>query len=659
MKPVKFNLALLAVSLVLNSPYIYSQFGGSLKIDIGEGVVSEVVNGYKKEVVFPEPLNLSEFKGVSAVICNTGNEPFRIEAMLNNSQWVSTGIYLEPGELKELQINMNRPRGGGEIIFSGMKGFPGGSSFATINAAKINGITFIIYTKGKASLRISGVKPFGEYVSSAVIAQGKGFYPFIDRYGQYRHITWPGKTINDEDLKQSAAKEQKELQSIPGPEGRSRYGGWADGPKLKATGHFRTEKVNGKWWLVDPDGYLFWSHGITCIRLAEGSTRVSGRRSYFEKLPANGDPFAAFYSSNRRDTSFNFFQANLYRKYGEEWRTKAASVAITRMKSWGINTFGNWSDPAIYNSPDNDIPYTVAVSPNWPKLDGRGYKFPDVFDPIFPETIKNAIGQADRSSFTDPRCIGFFIDNELTATNLTRALLRQPLKSRSRGFFFDFLKEKYGTIEKLNNAWGTGFRSWQKADTITSAPAGASADCHEFDLKIAEIYYRVCRDEIKKAAPEKLYFGSRLHCHFYPDDQTESDLIRIVARFCDVVCFNRYRFTPEDLILPDGVDKPTIIGEFHFGAMDRGLVYPGMRAVANQVQRAEAYYQYVAGALNNHQLVGTHWFQYIDMPFTGRSDGANAQIGFIDICDNPYPEIINASRKAGYRMYSDRYGDKK
>lgn len=76
-----------------------------------------------------------------------------------------------------------------------------------------------------------------------------------------------------------------------------------------------------------------------------------------------------------------------------------------------------------------------------------------------------------------------------------------------------------------------------------------------------------------------------------------------------MVCFNRYRFSPEDLILPGGIDKPTIIGEFHFGAFCRGLCYAWMNSVANQQQRADAYYQYVLGALRNPQIVGTHWWQ--------------------------------------------------
>lgn len=50
-----------------------------------------------------------------------------------------------------------------------------------------------------------------------------------------------------------------------------------------------------------------------------------------------------------------------------------------------------------------------------------------------------------------------------------------------------------------------------------------------------------------------------------------------------------------------------------------------------------------------------HWFQYEDQPLTGRGDGENYQIGFVDVCDRPYPQIVAACRDIGRRMYGERY----
>ena len=56
-------------------------------------------------------------------------------------------------------------------------------------------------------------------------------------------------------------------------------------------------------------------------------------------------------------------------------------------------------------------------------------------------------------------------------------------------------------------------------------------------------------------------------------------------------------------------------------------------------------------SVENPAIVGTHWFQYGDQAVTGRGDGENYQIGFVDICDTPYAETIDATRAIGERLY--------
>jgi len=80
--------------------------------------------------------------------------------------------------------------------------------------------------------------------------------------------------------------------------------------------------------------------------------------------------------------------------------------------------------------------------------------------------------------------------------------------------------------------------------------------------------------------------------------------VRIAAKYCDVVSFNFYKFTLDDVSMPEGIDKPAIVGEFHMGALDRGKFHTGLRSVFNQNQRAEAYRLYMASALRNPAIVG-------------------------------------------------------
>ena len=155
----------------------------------------------------------------------------------------------------------------------------------------------------------------------------KDFLPCFDKYGQFKWRDWPGKTVSDEDLRKEVEVEKADLAAHPGPRNRDRFGGWSDGPQLKATGRFRVEKVNlsnlsnpsnfsnlsnlSKWWLVDPEGRLFWSWGPVRVTPSSAMTPLNGnprtprcggdlpdRDCLFEGLPQKGEPLAQFYGTS-------------------------------------------------------------------------------------------------------------------------------------------------------------------------------------------------------------------------------------------------------------------------------------------------------------------------------------------------------------------------
>ena len=491
----------------------------------------------------------------------------------------------------------------------------------------------------------------------------KTFLPFIDECGQFIHVDWPGKTHSLDELASHGRAEREDLAAHSGPAERDQYGGWTAGPKLKATGFFHVEKYNGKWWLVDPEGRLFWSHGADCVR-PESSTPVSDRERYFRDLPASESPFAQFYSTGNwaphgyyQDHSpyktYDFSQANLLRKYGRQWQQAFAEITHRRLKSWGMNTIANWSASEIYLM--RKTPYVCTISYNARTLEGsEGYwgKFYDVFDPSFRETLRQHLASEKEKSIGDPWCIGYFVHNEIAwgdEVSLAVATLISPAEQPAKKVFLEDLKAKYQTIEKLNATWGTNHSSWDVLLESREAPdkKKAWADLTAFYTKIAETYFKTIRDELKAVSPNQLYMGCRFA---WVNDRAAL----AAAKFCDIVGYNRYSYSVADQRLPDEIDKPIIIGEFHFGALDRGMFHTGLKATKDQDDRAAKYKDYVQGALRNPYIVGTHWFQYVDQPTTGRGDGENYQIGFLDICDRPCPEIVQAARDIGRSMYDYR-----
>ena len=81
---------------------------------------------------------------------------------------------------------------------------------------------------------------------------------------------------------------------------------------------------------------------------------------------------------------------------------------------------------------------------------------------------------------------------------------------------------------------------------------------------------------------------------------------------------------------------------------------PGLAPVCDQTERARSFTRFVEGCLQHPLIVGCHWFQYRDQPLLGRGDGEAYQIGFVDVCDRPYPEICRAARKLGAELYEKR-----
>ncbi|HPP54555.1 MAG TPA: beta-galactosidase, partial [Thermoguttaceae bacterium] len=361
---------------------------------------------------------------------------------------------------------------------------------------------------------------------------------------------------------------------------------------------------------------------------------------------------------------------------GPHWQEEYIELVHRRMRSWGINTLANCSQPAIYLK--RRTPYTATVydlrCPPQDSPGNVGYvatihtagrvlagtsggwgKFPDVFDPSFRQTLRREISDHQGKAIGDPWCLGYFVGNELNwgrdETALARAVLVCPADQPAKQVFLEDLKAKYGVIEKLNAAWHTQYPSWEAvlASTQPLAPEqGQKEDFVAFLEKTADAYFRQCRDTLKEIDPEGLYLG----CRFA--GWSHRPVFQASAKYCDVVSVNRYAASVADLRLPDGLDKPVLVGEFHFGALDRGKFHATLCLVPDQKARAEAYEKYVRSALENPLIVGVHWHQYGDQATSGRDDGENFQNGFVDGCDTPYWETIEAARRVGYQLYEIR-----
>jgi hypothetical protein len=500
----------------------------------------------------------------------------------------------------------------------------------------------------------------------------------VDRFGQLRPGTWPEKISSVEMLRAKGAEEAYELAGwLTNAPKRDRFGGLDTGGSFGATGFFRTERRGGRWWLVTPDGNPFFSIGMDVVA-PSGSTYVEGREFMFRDLPERAGDLAAHWSvrDDRRGLgvqrgrafdhghAFDFYTANLERKFGADWRTRWREETLARLQAWGFDTIGNWSEPELCAM--HRMPYTV---PLWPEGefakvssgDDWWGPMPDVFDPDFAAAVERMAEHAAARFRGDPNLIGYFVDNELAwgsgwsadpreRYSIAIGALAAGPQSPAKSAFIAQLTESYPEPQRLAEAWDIPVAAWDdlrhaglRLPQASLERPAVLADLAAFTRRFAEAYFHTVAGALRRQDPDHLYLGSRFAW------QTR-EAVEACARWCDVVSFNRYRRSiagDEDWVRFHALGKPALIGEFHFGSTDRGLFWEGLVGVGAESERGPAYARYLRAVADNPDFIGAHWFQYVDEPLTGRTlDGENAHVGFITVTDLPYVDLAAAARDA-------------
>ncbi|SEP08580.1 hypothetical protein SAMN02800692_3562, partial [Luteibacter sp. UNC138MFCol5.1] len=501
----------------------------------------------------------------------------------------------------------------------------------------------------------------------------RAYTGIVDRYGQFTRATWPEKIADDAALKQRA-----NAASAATPAANlDRYGGRTDLPAMQATGWFRTQKQGDRWWLVTPEGHAFFSLGVNAVNLTDGRTYVQGREFMFTAPPKAGAPHTGSADSrsdqgSQRDIGMNhglwwdIYAANVARSLGDDANAAWRRRTVDRLKRWRFNTLGNWSDPAFAG--DHRIAYTVPIlivgSYNTVAT-GFDYwgRMPDPFDPKFAAATDAAVAKATKGVRDDPWLLGYFADNELAWAGqgpqgrwaLAAGSLAQGPESPAKQAFLAYLKKTHGDAAAFAKAWGVAVTSWDqvaasgfKAPDPNEAHPAIAADDIAFLKLYAGKYFETVATSLKKADPHHLFLGGRLAVRT-PEVEEAS------ARYADVTSINTYTDVPEhgfDIAAFRRYDKPAMITEFHFGSSDRGPFGNGVAAVASEEERGKAYARFVDAAMASGILVGTHWFQYVDQPVTGRVlDGENAHIGLVGITDIPFEgftrSVTDTNARAG------------
>jgi hypothetical protein len=466
-----------------------------------------------------------------------------------------------------------------------------GGVYGPLNAVEAIGVTMQA-PLGQPTLEIRSVRLSKEDPGSDILDQK----PVVDEFGQWMPADWSGKVKSLDQLKKEWAAENAGLGA--GDFGFCKYGGYLN-TKARATGFFRVEQADGRWWFVDPDGHLFFSTSSTGMGARAGDARLKGREDYFATLPQTG-----------------FYPWNLTRRHGAGPDAKWIDLALRRMEAWGLNTIGNWSDARLWDA--HRKAYQVNLR-GWGMETGY-MGMPDVYSDEFPKIVDKAAAEQCAPRRDDPYLLGYFIANE------------PPWPGRESLVVDIILERPPSAIQREAKAHLAG------GDTPERRK--------QFIYRAYDKYLEVINAAIRRHDPNHLNLGLRFGGGVPPAEMLTA------SKTFDVYSLNVYSTAVNPKVMEEiyrVTGRPIIVGEFHFGVPGRGLA-AGLVQVRDQAERGAAYRYYVEQAASFPAFIGSSWFQWVDQPTTGRMDGENYNIGLVDVTDRPYRDLIEAMKTTHRRL---------
>lgn len=393
----------------------------------------------------------------------------------------------------------------------------------------------------------------------------------------------------------------------------NKYGSRIDKPRQEATGRFYTKKINGRWWIIDPEGYIHYERSTTSVRKGSSSRNNTAWNGRF----GSNEKWMQITQAELAEIGFHgtgAFCTDTYRLI-QEHNSRHSDNPMTLSPSFGF--LANFRREYNYEYPGGTADNAV------------GLVFYDGWEQFCEDYFKTALAPY----INDKNVLGFFSDNEINfSSNNSRILDRflaigDPLDP-ARKAADDFMKSKGAT-------------------TVTNALNS------EFAGIVAEKYYKGVKDAVDTVDPGMMYLGSRLH----GTPKYLQGIIEAAGRHCDIVSINYYgRWSVE---LNDRVaewetwsDAPFLITEFYTKGMDTDLPNTSGAgfAVRTEKDRAYAYQHFTLGLLESKSCVGWHWFKYQD------DDGADnnghpANKGIYDNRYKMYPYLGKYMKNLNYNVY--------
>jgi hypothetical protein len=399
--------------------------------------------------------------------------------------------------------------------------------------------------------------------------------------------------------------------SLPQDQELSRYGGLAS-RKEKVTGFFHTANIDGRWWLVDPEGCLFLHRAVNSVSMLRPTAAQAAWKKKFTNEP--------------------------------QWAEQTTAL----LRSHGFNGLGAWSDTEKMRAVSQPLPYTRIwnfMSAYGKKRGGTYQKaghagYPGdcifVFDPEFEAFCDEHARQLAKEK-DDPFLLGHFSDNELPfPSDALKRYLALPAADAGHQAALQWLRARRGKESD--------------ADDIKAS------DLSAFLEFMVERYFRIVAQAIKRHDPNHLYLGARFH----GSDLRLPEIFRAAGKHVDVVSVNYYHaWTPDPqrmAMWASEAGKPFLITEWYAKGADSGMANTSGAGwlVKTQRDRGLFYENFTLGLMDSKNCVGWHWFKYIDNdPTDTRADPSNkdSNKGILNNRYEPYAPLLDSMKAINLRAY--------
>ncbi len=390
----------------------------------------------------------------------------------------------------------------------------------------------------------------------------------------------------------------------------NQYGGWLDRPREPAEGFFRTKKIDGRHWLIDPDGCRFFHVAINAVR----------------------EP---------RKVEANFGSA-------DRW----AEAVTSELRANGFNGLGNWSSSRLRDVKTplvwvlrRDFMFQFARNKKLvePAAGTQGFtnRCMPVFHPEFEAFCDEYAAELAKTA-DDPYLLGIMTDNELQC----------PVDLLDRNLAIDPAITDLKPNREAAAEWLQARRGSCDPDVITRY------DRYQFIAYAFERYYRIVTKAIRKYDPNHIYLGSRLN---YSSGEFDNPFFwKAVAPYHDVVSVNYYaNWGPDPVQLAEWeqwADRPILFTEWYAKAMD----VPGLAnrlgagwLVRTQEDRGRYYQHFALASLEASNVVGWHYFKYRDDPAESKAldSAGGANKGMFNLEGRPYPPLLDRARAVNFEVY--------